>query len=224
MTRPTDDQLREIADFLELRGFEPSCVDWLRSLCGQPAPLPGEGDVWAELIQREHDPVLRVLFARRRQVGIERYGVPLQRNNGRDALQDALDEALDLYVYASSLDRETAGNIPILARIAIRDIARAMRERDVESLVDTLDDIPSDEAVVEVDEHTPAFVETEGETNVYRLICDGPDGTGCPTSRQIEVTARSGSEARLYAERAGWCGAMPHVDLCPSCWSASLPF
>lgn len=224
MTRPTDEQLREIADFLELRGFEPSSVDWLRSLCGQPAPLPGEGDVWAELIQREHDPVLRVLFARRRQVGIERYGVPLQRNNGRDALQDALDEALDLYVYASSLNRETAGNIPILARIAIRDIARAMRERDVESLVDTLDDIPSDKAVVEVDEGTPAFDGTEGETSVYRLICDGPDGaSGCPELEQIEVSATSADGARWVAERHGWARS-GGADLCPGCWRASLPF
>lgn len=36
---------------------------------------------------------------KRDQTGRERYGTPLQANNGRDALQDAYEEALDLAVY-----------------------------------------------------------------------------------------------------------------------------
>lgn len=35
----------------------------------------------------------------RRLVGIERYGQALHANNGRDALRDAYEEALDLVVY-----------------------------------------------------------------------------------------------------------------------------
>lgn len=35
----------------------------------------------------------------RTQVGIERYGTPLQPFNGRDALRDAYEEALDLATY-----------------------------------------------------------------------------------------------------------------------------
>jgi hypothetical protein len=35
----------------------------------------------------------------RRQVGIERYGTPLQPFSGRDALRDAYEEALDLAMY-----------------------------------------------------------------------------------------------------------------------------
>jgi hypothetical protein len=35
----------------------------------------------------------------RRQVGIQRYGTALQSHNGRDALQDAYEEALDLACY-----------------------------------------------------------------------------------------------------------------------------
>lgn len=35
----------------------------------------------------------------RREVGIERYGTPLQPFNGRDALRDAYEEALDLAMY-----------------------------------------------------------------------------------------------------------------------------
>lgn len=35
----------------------------------------------------------------RDQMGRKKYGTPLQPNNGRDALQDAYEEALDLAVY-----------------------------------------------------------------------------------------------------------------------------
>lgn len=35
----------------------------------------------------------------RDRVGLQRYGTPLQANNGRDALIDAYQEALDLVVY-----------------------------------------------------------------------------------------------------------------------------
>jgi hypothetical protein len=53
-------------------------------------PKPGSGDMWVS--------VLCDMLARR-QLGIERYGTVVQANNGRDALQDAYDEALDLAVY-----------------------------------------------------------------------------------------------------------------------------
>lgn len=39
----------------------------------------------------------------RKQVGIERYGTPLQAFNGRDALQDAYEEAIDLAMYLKQL-------------------------------------------------------------------------------------------------------------------------
>lgn len=35
----------------------------------------------------------------RRRMGIEKYGVPVRADNGRDALVDAYQEALDLVVY-----------------------------------------------------------------------------------------------------------------------------
>lgn len=57
----------------------------------QPMPTPNDhpsiqGLVRADLEQRE-------------QVGIQRYGTPLQPHNGRDALRDAYEEALDLACY-----------------------------------------------------------------------------------------------------------------------------
>lgn len=57
----------------------------------QPAPVPNDNPaVWdlviADMRARDH-------------VGRARYGTPLQAGNGRDALRDAYEEALDLAVY-----------------------------------------------------------------------------------------------------------------------------
>lgn len=66
----------------------------------QPDPTPGTGDVWREVIESGLlSPELIALAEARRRMGIERYGRPLQRGNGRDHLADALQEGLDLLVY-----------------------------------------------------------------------------------------------------------------------------
>ncbi len=57
----------------------------------QPPPeLTAGTPIWELVIadMRERD-----------RIGRERYGTPLQAHNGRDALQDAYEEALDLAVY-----------------------------------------------------------------------------------------------------------------------------
>ena len=57
----------------------------------QPTPTPNAGvPIWELVIgdMRERD-----------RIGRERYGTPLQTFNGRDALQDAYEAALDLAVY-----------------------------------------------------------------------------------------------------------------------------
>lgn len=57
----------------------------------QPPPKATDGPaMWDLVIADMHA---------RDAVGRERYGVPLQAHNGRDALQDAYEEALDLVVY-----------------------------------------------------------------------------------------------------------------------------
>lgn len=56
----------------------------------QPGPQPASGDVWLEVIEDMN---------RRRQMGIDKYGTPLQAGNGRNSLVDAYQEALDLVVY-----------------------------------------------------------------------------------------------------------------------------
>lgn len=67
----------------------------------QPPPSPSRGDIWLRVIQDMED---------RRQLGIERYGTPLQANNGRDALVDAYQEALDLVVYLRQAIIERSDN------------------------------------------------------------------------------------------------------------------
>jgi len=42
-------------------------------------------------------------MAKRLELGIERYGTGLQAYNGRDMLQDAYEEALDLCVYLKGI-------------------------------------------------------------------------------------------------------------------------
>lgn len=57
----------------------------------QPAPIPNEErSVWEVVIED---------MAARDRVGREQYGTKLQPFNGRDALWDAYEEALDLAVY-----------------------------------------------------------------------------------------------------------------------------
>lgn len=56
----------------------------------QPAPQPGGTAIWPLVVQD---------MQQRDQLGRERYGTPLQAHNGRDALVDAYQEALDLAVY-----------------------------------------------------------------------------------------------------------------------------
>lgn len=66
----------------------------------QPAPQPNTSrPVW-ELVVED--------MQARDQVGRERYGTPLQANNGRDALVDAYQEALDLVVYLRQALEERA--------------------------------------------------------------------------------------------------------------------
>jgi hypothetical protein len=52
------------------------------------------------LTKSEFDELSQIM-EERNQFGIEKYGVPLSSFNGRDPLQDAFEEALDLVVYSS---------------------------------------------------------------------------------------------------------------------------
>jgi hypothetical protein len=57
----------------------------------QPRPTPNGSLSVQEMVLAD--------IQARMQVGLERYGVLLQPNNGRDALRDAYEEAIDLAMY-----------------------------------------------------------------------------------------------------------------------------
>lgn len=63
----------------------------------QQLPTEGRQDVQEALI--EH-------IRQRREIGVQRYGTPLQTFNGRDGLRDALEEALDLATYLMQVRME----------------------------------------------------------------------------------------------------------------------
>lgn len=65
----------------------------------QPRPIP-RGDV------RSVQAMVRLDLEERERVGRERYGTPLQPHNGRDALVDAYQEALDLACYLRQMIAE----------------------------------------------------------------------------------------------------------------------
>jgi hypothetical protein len=57
----------------------------------QPPPVHTTGRAIVDLVVED--------MIERKRIGIERYGTPLQAHNGRDALVDAYQEALDLVMY-----------------------------------------------------------------------------------------------------------------------------
>ena len=71
----------------------------------QPAPVPNNNTpVWELVIQD---------MQKRNEIGKERYGVYLQAFNGRNSLQDAYEEALDLVVYLrTKIEEEKVTNPP----------------------------------------------------------------------------------------------------------------
>jgi hypothetical protein len=73
------------------RDHVPMTGDHVPLVLDEPDPVPNDGPaVW--------DLVIADMQARD-LVGRERYGTPLQPDNGRDVLADAYAEALDLAVY-----------------------------------------------------------------------------------------------------------------------------
>lgn len=66
-------------------------VDSAELLSEQAAPVPNAEPSVQEMVLDD--------IRARMQVGLERYGTLLQPGNGRDALRDAYEEALDLAMY-----------------------------------------------------------------------------------------------------------------------------
>jgi hypothetical protein len=89
-------------------------------------PLPQGGQ---ECVQ---DALIADIRARR-DIGIQRYGSPLMTHNGRDAVQDALEEAVDLAVYLKQVAMEVRNREAEMERLraevaAARKYAGEMRD------------------------------------------------------------------------------------------------
>jgi len=69
----------------------------------QPLPTP-HGDAVTDI-----QTLVIADITARREVGISRYGTALQPHNGRDALRDAYEEAIDLAMYLKQLLVERDG-------------------------------------------------------------------------------------------------------------------
>lgn len=81
----------KIANFVQRSDIPVVISDGILTTNNQPLPVRNNGKpVWDLVIED---------MIERDKVGRERYGTPLQAHNGRDALQDAYEEALDLAVY-----------------------------------------------------------------------------------------------------------------------------
>jgi len=72
-------------------------IDWAE----QPMPTPNASPSVQSMVIDD--------LAVRLQVGIQRYGTALQPHNGRDALRDAYEEALDLACYLRQAIAERDG-------------------------------------------------------------------------------------------------------------------
>lgn len=88
----------------------------------QPPPVPATGDIWAEIIEELVPGPLQECARARRAAGISKYGVPLQRENSRNHLQDALQEALDGMAYSK------AANAPVAFRLFVMVAAHLVEE------------------------------------------------------------------------------------------------
>lgn len=82
----------------------------------QPAPHAGEGaEVWPLIYESRGLVIpdwLRADMRERHQVGVKKYGTGLHVWNGRDAVIDAYQEALDLIVYSRQA-RERLGELKV---------------------------------------------------------------------------------------------------------------
>lgn len=84
----------------------------------QPMPTPNESPSVQSMVIAD--------MQARIEVGIQRYGTPLQPHNGRDALRDAYEEALDLATYLRQAIAERDGEAVLSRRELKRAAVRAM--------------------------------------------------------------------------------------------------
>jgi hypothetical protein len=102
----------------------------------QPDPRAGQKvvltAVLSQLDPRSHvDQQIHADLVARAAIGKEKYGVMLESHNGRDALIDLQQEALDAVMYAHQYEMEWAVRHALFVRALefARAVTRAIRER-----------------------------------------------------------------------------------------------
>lgn len=83
----------------------------------QPLPVPNDGPSMHDLVCADLEarwtarlsPGIVSDMQARKQLGLERYGCLLQKNNGRDAKLDLYEELLDAVAYAKQVQVERGG-------------------------------------------------------------------------------------------------------------------
>lgn len=93
----------------------------------QPAPITTKKSeevlpMVIRRLSRAEREVLEGELRRRAKQGLETYGVPLMTFNGRDTLQDALDELLDAMKYITQHEHES-GEVMINDFAALKGVA-----------------------------------------------------------------------------------------------------
>lgn len=72
--------------------------DYGLTIKDQPSPIPNTSTPIVDLVMID--------LQERKELGIKRYGTPLQAHNGRNSLVDAYQEALDLCIYLRQVIEE----------------------------------------------------------------------------------------------------------------------
>ena len=105
----------------------------------QPDPIKNDREeCWPSVIRRMNpDLMLTKLMAERHVLGTQRYGVGLQPFNGRDALQDAMEEILDLIVYLeqAALEGNTGlwaiqDSVIVIAHGLLKELNKQKRKKE----------------------------------------------------------------------------------------------
>lgn len=96
----------------------------------QPSPVANTSTPILHLVLRDvHDPLVVADLAARAEVGRQRYGTLLQAHNGRDALRDSYEEALDAIMYTRQAVEEEADKLERLVLFEIHASAITLAGR-----------------------------------------------------------------------------------------------
>lgn len=124
----------------------------------QPPPVPNDRPAIQDLVIAD--------IEERKRVGLERYGVLLQAGNGRDALIDAYQEAMDLTIYLRQFIEERSAALltvgPLMDSVGLRAHAASAAPR-----VHAEGAVGSDRPSLPARDSGEQFVDLRGATDTH---------------------------------------------------------